>query len=112
MQDDPRETWLEQQAICRKYGLEEVHPEAMVAVALSSLGQSPVYGSRIILTDNNNVSWFFHCGEPSTEPDFYSPVHTSHLDELLPSVIKYLYLPPKTRFIIDNFGYEDIWQDD
>ena len=96
---------------CRKFGLKETPPEEMVAVAMDSLGEMPIYGSRVQAAENGNVSWFFHCGEYSASEDFYSAVHTMHLDEILPLVIPYLYLPPKTKFIIDAQGYEDVWID-
>ncbi len=111
MQNDDTSIRLEQLSVCQRLGLDIAPPEAMVAVALSSLGKMPVYGSRIPLTDGHTISWFFHCGEYSSDPDFYSPIHTSHLDGLLPSVIKYLSLPYRTRFIIDDSGYEDVWQE-
>lgn len=38
-----------QGATCRQYGLAEVEPEAMVAIALETLGKSPVYGERVVL---------------------------------------------------------------
>lgn len=99
-----------QQDICRKYGMTPVAPESMVAVAISSIGQMPIYGTRIELPEGGNVSWFVHCGEHSSAADFYKPLHVEHLKERLPLVLKYLYLPPGSKFIIDNQGYEDVWQ--
>lgn len=95
--------------ICQKYNLEMLPPEPMVALALTSLNKMPIYGCRVKVTENENISWFFHCGEYSDTDDFYSPIHTSHLETLLPFVIPYLYLPSNTRFIIDDKGYEDVW---
>ncbi|MGY5778169.1 immunity protein Imm33 domain-containing protein [Rhizobium sp. LEGMi135b] len=87
-----------------------MEPEDMVAVALSTLGRMPIYGARQALPEGGNISWFFHCGEYSGAEDFYQPVHTAHLSELLPAVVKYLRLPVGTRFIIDDQGYEDVWR--
>jgi len=61
-------------------------------------------------TEGGNISWFFYCGEYSDATDFYQPVHTAHLREVLPAVVKYLHLPVGTRFIIDDQGYEDVWR--
>ncbi|WP_423236987.1 immunity protein Imm33 domain-containing protein [Burkholderia multivorans] len=94
---------------CRRYDLPDCAPEDMVAVAISTLGKMPVYGTRISLPAGGNVSWFFHCGEYSDAADFYQPVHTDHLAELLPAVIKYLRLPHGSKFIIDDNGFEDVW---
>ena len=95
--------------ICNKYNLEGSPPEVIVALALTSLDKMPIYGSRIKITEDDTVSWFFYCGEYSDSEDFYSPIHINHLEELLPLVIPYLYLPPNTQFIIDDKGYEDVW---
>lgn len=89
--------------------MKAIEPEAMVAVALSTLGKMPIYGTRIDLPAGGNVSWFFHCGEHSDAEDFYQPIHTEHLEEILPQLIKYLRLPPGTKFIVDDKGYEDVW---
>ncbi|WP_436968388.1 immunity protein Imm33 domain-containing protein [Burkholderia multivorans] len=48
----------------------------------------------------------FHASDAA---DFYQPVHTDHLAELLPAVIKYLRLPHGSKFIIDDNGFEDVW---
>ena len=82
----------------------------MVAIAMSTLGRMPIYGVRQALPEGGNISWFFYCGEYSDATDFYQPVHTAHLRELLPAVVKYLHLPVGTRFIIDDQGYEDVWR--
>jgi hypothetical protein len=98
-----------QRQVCARLGFSEVAPDAMVALATSTLGRMPIHGARIPLPEHGTVSWFFHCGEYSSADDFYQPVHVEHLAELLPWVIAYLRLPPMTRFIIDDAGYEDVW---
>ncbi|NLR98480.1 hypothetical protein HGP17_16805 [Rhizobium sp. P38BS-XIX] len=82
----------------------------MVAVALSTLGRMPISGVGQAAPEGGNISWFFHCGEYCDATDFYQPVHTAHLCEVLPAVVKYLRLPVGTRFIIDDQGYEDVWR--
>ncbi|WP_242208989.1 MULTISPECIES: hypothetical protein [unclassified Pseudomonas] len=98
-----------QTEICSKYGMSVQPPEEMVTVAIDSLGQSPIYGTRVQLPEDGNISWFIHCGEYSTADDFYKPVHVHHLSEMLPQVVNYLCLPTGTKFIIDTAGYEDVW---
>jgi hypothetical protein len=109
MADDPAALRTQQEALCARHGLQAVEPEEMVAVAMSTLGRMPIYGTRIALSEGDNVSWFFHCGEYSDADDFYQPLHAAHLSTYLPSVLPYLRLPPGARFIIDAAGYEDIW---
>ncbi|AJO79184.1 hypothetical protein [Pseudomonas sp. MRSN 12121] len=99
----------QQKAVCDRYGLPVLVPEDMIAVALATLGRSPIYGTRIALPEGGNVSWFIHCGDYSDAEDFYQPVHAEHLHERLPHVMNYLCLPAGARFIIDTEGYEDVW---
>ena len=100
-----------QQQICARHGLPAQAPETMVALATASLDQSPIYGTRIDLPENGTISWFIHCGEYSDAADFYQPLHTAHLQELLPHVLDYLALPSGAKFIIDRDGYEDVWME-
>ncbi|MCA8434302.1 immunity protein Imm33 domain-containing protein [Burkholderia seminalis] len=76
---------------------------------MSTLGRMPVYGTRIALSEGDDVGWFFHCGEYSDAADFYRPLRTAHLSTYLPSVLPYLRLPAGARFMIDDAGYEDVW---
>ena len=99
----------EQQRICDKYQLPAQPPEPMVALAIGSLEQSPIYGTRIALPENGTISWFIHCGEHSEALDFYQALHATHLQEMLPQVLDYLALPSGARFILDREGYEDVW---
>ncbi|MEQ4923665.1 immunity protein Imm33 domain-containing protein [Proteus hauseri] len=98
-----------QTEICKRYEVLPLAPEEKVAVALNSLNDNPIYGTRIELPEAGTISWFFYCGEFSDSDDFYQVIHTSHLDKALPEVVNYLYLPEGSRFIIDRSGYEDIW---
>ena len=45
-----------QQRICDKFGLPAQAPEPMVALAIGSLDQSPIYGTRIVLPENGSIS--------------------------------------------------------
>lgn len=99
-----------QKELCEKFGMDYHAPEQMVAIALGTIGQMPIYGTRVQSSEGDNISWFFYCGEYSDDESFYSPIHTVHLNELLPEVIPYLSLPQNIKFIIDDQGYEDIWK--
>ncbi|MGC5701657.1 hypothetical protein J4P02_15780 [Pseudomonas sp. NFXW11] len=101
-----------QRQLCARHDLPFQAPEELVALAQGTLGQSPIYGCRIVLPENGNISWFIHCGEHRQDLDFYQPLHSYHLAELLPQALDYLGLPTHARFIIDREGYEDVWQQD
>ncbi len=102
-----------QKQICEKYqsGYRAINESEMVAIALQTLGQQPIYATRIIPEQDENITWFIHCGEYSDADDFYQPMHASHLDQLLPQVLPYLALDYGFNFIIDDDGYEDIWSE-
>lgn len=102
-----------QQHICQKYSSQykPVAINEMVAVALQTLGKQPIYATRVILEEGENISWFIHCGEYSDAKDFYQPLHALHLVKELPQVLPYLALDHGYHFIIDNQGYEDVWFD-
>lgn len=66
--DDPAEWRERQEAVCARYALRAAEPGHKVAVAISTLGRMPVYGTRIALSEGDDIGWFFHCGEYSTRP--------------------------------------------
>ena len=107
----PGEASKAQLRVCERHELQPIPPEEMVALAMSTLGQMPVHGARVERPENGTISWFFHCGEFSDAADFYQPVHATHLQTMLPLVLRYLQLPPGTRFIIDDKGFEDVWSE-
>jgi len=97
--------------ICQKYQSKVIpyaHNE-MIAVALASLGKQPIVGERIYPRCDETISWFFHCGEYSSETDFYQPIHIGHLKQWLPEVEDYLCLDYGYKIIIDGKGYQDVW---
>ena len=46
----------------------------------------------------------------SSDPDFFSPIHTKHLAKYCPEILEYLGLPPGSRFLKAG-EYLDIWYD-
>lgn len=102
----------EQTIICNKYGVEAYPPEPMekLGIALSTLGKTPINGLRHPI-ENGTCGWYIWCGEGlSDEPEFFQPLHVSHINEYLPEVEKYLSLPVGFRFLVAN-NYEDVWFD-
>jgi hypothetical protein len=56
--------------------------------------------------------WYIWAGtELSASPDFFRPLHLTHVPEWCPAVMKYLGLPPGWRFLIAD-GHEDVWFDE
>lgn len=99
-----------QQALCQRIGssFDPPLPLQKLGVAIESLNQTPIYGVRVE-SEYDTCGWYIWCGPRSDSPDFFSPVHTSHIPDLCPSVLPYLGLPSGYRFIIDRNGYEDVW---
>lgn len=60
----------------------------------------------------HSCGWYIWSGKVlSQDPDFFVPVHATHLFESRPEVSQYLGLPPGWRFLIAP-NYEDVWRDD
>lgn len=59
----------------------------------------------------DTTGWYIWAGgEMSEDPNFFVPLHVSHLQEWCPSAVRYLDLPPGWRFQIAP-GHEDVWFD-
>jgi hypothetical protein len=101
-----------QRETCRMYGLSEAEPEGRVAVALETFGQPPVYGERVVLEEGETISWFFYGGKFSRDARLFKPIHTEHLSDILPVVLKFLRMPPGSGFAVDASGDEEIWVDE
>jgi hypothetical protein len=70
----------------------------------------PLNGLRLPPVDDTS-GWYIWAGEEMSEaPDFFVPLHASHLEEWCPQVIRFLGLPPGWRFLTDG-EYEDVWED-
>ena len=102
-----------QEAICRKYGAvyTVARPDLKVGVARNvRTGLLPVNGLRL-QPEDGTTGWFIWAGEElSQEPDFFVPLHVSHLAEWCPTALPYLALPPGWRFLTAG-DYEDVWED-
>ena len=106
--------WSGQDEVCRRVGATP-HPVTLdskvgVAANISDDAVQPLNGLRHPTAQDAN-GWYLWRGEAlSPDPDFFRPVHSSHLEELCPEVIRYLALPPGWRFLFAP-GHEDIWYD-
>ena len=98
--------------ICRDFRCEFVATpqESKLGIALRTVGNSPVNGLRHPAEKHTN-GWYIWWGtELSQAADFFSPLHTSHVQEYCPEVLPYLGLPPGYRFLIAG-GHVDVWFD-
>lgn len=102
-----------QQDVCKKYGVIP-HPSPMdhkVGISLTvKQGLIPINGMRI-RNSEDSTGWFFWAGEHlSDDPNFFVPLHVSHLTNWCMDVIPFLLLPPGWRFLTDG-DYFDVWYD-
>jgi len=102
----------EQVAICRKYGREftACPPDSKIGIALHTLGRAPIHGLRHRPVGDTN-GWYIWAGEYSSEKDFFKPLHASHLVQRLPEVVRFLGLPPGSRFLLAG-EHVDVWFDE
>ena len=104
----------QQKIICKKYNTSIKESPLDMKVGISRNvrnGLQPINGLRHPI-EGNTTGWYIWAGEEfSDSPDFFVPLHVEHLKEWCPNVMKYLGLPPGWRFMIDNKGFEDIWED-
>jgi hypothetical protein len=105
----------DQKRICEKYkaDFKDSDPDLMVGVADNFFDKDkPLNGLRHPETEDA-TGWFLWAGgEPSSEPDFFKPMHLKHLAKSRPEIIQYLGLAPGWRFLIDlPNNYEDVWED-
>lgn len=100
-----------QRAVCHRYKQNFLPcvPDSKLGVALETIGSTPIHGLRHPPTSDTN-GWYIWAGDYSDAPDFFRPLHASHLHEHLPEVIKYLGLPAGARFLLAG-EYADVWFD-
>jgi hypothetical protein len=97
---------------CRRFAAAflESPPESTLGVALHTLSARPIHGLRH-LPAAGTCGWYIWGGEEmSDDPQFFQPLHVSHLPERCPEIIPYLGLAPGWRFLLAP-GHEDVWFD-
>jgi hypothetical protein len=101
-----------QRAFCSQNTLSYVpaRNETKSGFALSTKGKAPINGLRHNPT-SETTGWYIWCGEHfSDEADFFSPLHTEHIYDEYPQLIKLLGLPPGYRFLLAG-DHLDTWYD-
>ena len=97
---------------CILVGSPESYPDEslQIGIALQTRGKQPITGMRAN-PENGTAGWYIWAGDYSEDPDFFQPIHISHVPDVWPALMPYLALAPGYRFIIDDEGYEDIWHE-
>jgi hypothetical protein len=106
------DTYLEQAALARKFGVEAQPPLDGEKVGVSQSlreGVLPIHGLRHPPAADTS-GWYLWAGEYSEAADFFAPLHIEHLLRWNSAVLPYLGLPPGWRFLIAP-GHEDVWFD-
>jgi len=86
------------------------NPDSKLGFAVQTREKLPINGLRHPPQGDTN-GWYIWCGEElSSDPDFFSPIHTKHLAKYCPEILEYLGLPPGSRFLKAG-EYLDIWYD-
>jgi hypothetical protein len=101
-----------QRQVCRDHDQAFVPsaPDSRLGFALHTGRRSPINGLRHPPAGETN-GWYIWCGEHFLgAPDFFSPLHTMHLQERCPEALRILGLPPGYRFLIAQ-DHEDVWFD-
>jgi hypothetical protein len=61
--------------------------------------------------EGDTSGWYIWGGERLLdEPEFFKPLHVSHLAEYCPSLLPYIGLAPGWRVVLAS-GHEDVWYD-
>jgi hypothetical protein len=104
----------QQRAVCERYGCipYPADPELKLGIARNvKEGKLPINGMRIP-PEGDTTGWYVWGGEEcSDDPDFFVPLHVTHLPDWCPAVLPYLQLSPGWRFLIAP-GHEDVWFDE
>ena len=105
---------VEQEKVCKRFEVEPVPSPAEAKIGVASnvrSGLQPINGFRH-QPEVGTTGWFVYAGEElSTDPDYFSPLHISHVQDWCPEIEPYLALPPGWRFLLAP-GYEDVWFDE
>ena len=102
-----------QKEICKTSGVSyfPTDPDSKLGFAIRTEGKVPINGLRHPPTGDTS-GWYIWCGEEfSQDPDFFAPLHTRHLSERCPEAVRFLGLPPGSRFLAVE-DYVDVWFDE
>lgn len=101
-----------QHEVCQKFGTDFYGCDLDLKVGISRNvkdGGWPIHGLRG-KPEHGTSGWYIWAGEYSDAPDFFVPLHGSHLEQWAPIVMPYLALSPGWRFLLAP-NHEDVWED-
>lgn len=102
-----------QRETCLRFGASFVASAGHLKIGISKTfnpAQFPLNGLRHP-PEAGTTGWYIWSGEQfSADPDFFAPLHVSHLENRCPEIMKYLGLGPGWRFLVAP-GQEDVWFD-
>jgi hypothetical protein len=102
-----------QRVTCLKFGANFLPADPNLKVGISRNFNAhcfPINGLRHP-PQGDTTGWYIWSGEElSMDIDFFVPIHTFHLNERCPKIIKYLGLGPGWRFLLAP-DQEDVWFD-
>jgi hypothetical protein len=101
-----------QQSACRERNVDFIAspPDSKVGFAKATEGKLPINGLRHPPAADAN-GWYIWCGEEfSEDKEFFASLHTRHLYEYYPQIVRLLGLPPGFRFLSAG-EYLDVWFD-
>jgi len=100
------ETWLGQNQV----SLLPPQDQEKLGISREALdGALPLHGLRH-LPANGTCGWYIWAGEYSEDPNFFLPLHVSHLASRRPDAAELLSLPPGWRFYLAP-DFRDVWFD-
>ncbi|WP_250526578.1 hypothetical protein [Caballeronia sp. GAWG2-1] len=110
MSEDIRET---QRKMCVKFNAAYFGCDLSLKVGIYRNvkdGLRPLNGLRL-QPEGGTCGWYIWAGDKfSDAPDFFVPLHATHIEDWAPLIIPYLGLPPGWRFIVTEH-YDDVWED-
>jgi len=104
----------QQRQICLKHGVfhHPAPPDLKVGISVNVKDGIPPLNGLRHPPSGDTTGWYIWAGEEySSDPDFFLPLHVSHLTEWCPAATPYLGLPPGWRFLIAE-DQEDVWYDE
>lgn len=110
--DTREQSLIRQKAICKKYSaaFSPIDFSLKVGVSRGFLCSTSVFNGLREPPEEGLTGWFFWGDEePSTDSDFFLPLHAEHLKNSKPQVLDFLALPPNWRFHI-NKEFSDAWE--
>jgi hypothetical protein len=103
-----------QQRLCARFGAawQPAPDDQKVGIATETLAIGvPLNGLRHPPAGDAS-GWYIWAGEElKSDPEFFKPMHVSHLSATCPDALRFLGLPPGWRFLTAG-DYVDVWFDE